>query len=117
MGGIPVVGGLYPHFRFQDFAPLTGRRRWLATNPEYEKSLGDQNYRQLLVQYKNSILPHNHPATIVIRKVGKRMFLVAGKFAEQNGLNASFDTRKVAFTVVSSDEANAFVLPGNHVFC
>ena len=45
------------------------------------------------------------------------IWLDARKFAEQNGLDTSFDTRKVTFTVVNSDEANAFVLPGNHVFC
>ena len=39
------------------------------------------------------------------------------KFAEENGLETAFDTRKVTFTVVDSEDANAFVLPGNHVFC
>ncbi len=39
------------------------------------------------------------------------------KFAEQNGLEPAFDKRKVTFTVVHSEDANAFVLPGNHVFC
>ena len=39
------------------------------------------------------------------------------KFAAQNGLEPAFDTRKVTFTVVDSEDANAFVLPGNHVFC
>ena len=38
------------------------------------------------------------------------------KFAKQNGLDASFDTKKATFTVVDSEQANAFVLPGNHVF-
>jgi hypothetical protein len=38
------------------------------------------------------------------------------KFAKQNGLGASFDTKNVTFTVVDSEQANAFVLPGNHVF-
>lgn len=42
MGGIPIVGGLYFYFRFQDLAPLTGRRRWLATDPGYENTMGDK---------------------------------------------------------------------------
>ncbi len=42
MGGVPVLGGLYLYFRFQDLAPLTGRRRWLATDPNYEKRMGDE---------------------------------------------------------------------------
>lgn len=35
------MGGLYLYFRFQDLVPLTGRRRWLATDPDYEKKIGD----------------------------------------------------------------------------
>ena len=42
VGGIPFVGGIYLYFRFQDFAPLTGRRRWLATQPETERIFGDE---------------------------------------------------------------------------
>lgn len=42
MGGVPVVGSLYLYFRFQDLAPLTERRRWLATSPDYEQRMGDQ---------------------------------------------------------------------------
>ena len=42
MGGVPIVGSLYLYFRFQDQAPLTGRSRWLATNPKYERRMGDE---------------------------------------------------------------------------
>lgn len=115
MGGIPVAGGLYLYVRYQDSAPLTGRRRWLATNPEYEKSMGDENYKLLLKQYRNSVLPRQHPSSAIIEKAGRRIFLAAGQFAKQNGLD-SFDAKNVTFTVIQSDQANAFVLPGNHVF-
>lgn len=111
-----MVGSLYLYFRFQDLAPLTERRRWLATSPDYEKRMGDQNYQQLLMQYKSRILPNDHPATRTVKRIGNRIFLVAGKFAEQNGLDTSFDTRNATFTVIDSEEPNAFVLPGNHVF-
>eukprot|EP00534_Pseudo-nitzschia_fraudulenta_P001018 CAMPEP_0201116942 /NCGR_PEP_ID=MMETSP0850-20130426/1083_1 /ASSEMBLY_ACC=CAM_ASM_000622 /TAXON_ID=183588 /ORGANISM="Pseudo-nitzschia fraudulenta, Strain WWA7" /LENGTH=295 /DNA_ID=CAMNT_0047381161 /DNA_START=384 /DNA_END=1270 /DNA_ORIENTATION=- len=95
---------------------MTGRRRWLATSPEYEKNMGDENYRQLLAQYRSKILPRQHPTTIAIERAGKRIFLATRKFANEYGLDDSFDTRNVTFTVVDSNEANAFVLPGNHVF-
>lgn len=36
------MGSMYLYFRFQDQAPLTGRSRWLATNPNFEKRLGDE---------------------------------------------------------------------------
>ncbi len=78
MGGVPVVGSLYLYFKFQDLAPLTERRRWLATSAEYEKRMGDQNYQQLLMQYKSRILPNDHPATRSVKRIGNRIFLVAG---------------------------------------
>ena len=115
-GGIPIVGGIYSYCRHQDFAPLTGRRRWLATGPDYEKQMGKEAYQQLLIEHKNDILPRNHPISITIERVGKRIFHAAGKFAKENNLDY-FDTNNVTFTVVDSDQANAFVLPGNHVFC
>ena len=115
-GGTPIIGGIYLYFRYQDFAPLTGRRRWLATGPDYEKIMGKEAYQQLLIQHKNNILPRNHPLSIIIERVGKRIFHAAGKFAKENHLDY-FDTNNVTFTVIDSDQANAFVLPGNHVFC
>eukprot|EP00536_Pseudo-nitzschia_multiseries_P006507 jgi/Psemu1/193281/e_gw1.139.90.1 len=115
MGGIPIVGGIVLYFRFRDYAPLTGRRRWIAIDPLTEKSIGDQNYQMLLAQYRNSILPKEHPTTQVVERAGRRIFLAARKFANDNDLR-SFDTKNVTFTVVNSEQANAFVLPGNHVF-
>jgi hypothetical protein len=115
-GGTPIIGGIYLYFRYQDFAPLTGRRRWLATGPDYEKIMGKEAYQQLLIQHKNNILPRNHPLSIIIERVGKRIFHAAGKFSKENHLDY-FDTNNVTFTVIDSDQANAFVLPGNHVFC
>jgi predicted Zn-dependent protease len=79
--------------------------------------MGDETYRQLLNQYHRSILPRRHPATRTIERVGGRLFAAAGRFATEHHLEDSFDVaRGVTFTVVDSKEANAFVLPGNHVF-
>jgi predicted Zn-dependent protease len=75
-----------------------------------------QNYQQLLMQYKDNILPKHHPATMAIERVGGRIFKAAGEFATEYNLGY-FDKKNVTFTVVDTDQANAFVLPGNHVFC
>lgn len=75
-----------------------------------------QNYQQLLQQYQGKILPKVHPATMAIEKIGSRIFKAAGEFAREYNLDY-FDTKNVTFTVVDTDQANAFVLPGNHVFC
>ena len=49
--------------------------------------------------------------------MGRRIFNAAKIFATKKDLIDSFDTNNVTFTVVNSDQVNAFVLPGNHVFC
>jgi predicted Zn-dependent protease len=95
---------------------MTNRRRWIASTPEFEKEMGDENYQQLLQQFAGKVLPKHHPATIAIERVGGRIFKAAGEFAEEYDLDY-FDTKNVTFTVVETDQANAFVLPGNHVFC
>lgn len=79
------------------------------------KTDASQNYQQLLVQYRGKILPRMHPATIAVERVGSRIFRAACDFARENNLDY-FDTKTVTFTVVDSEQANAFVLPGNHVF-
>ncbi|KAG7359796.1 peptidase M48 Ste24p family protein [Nitzschia inconspicua] len=93
-----------------------GQRKYPTyLSPEFEKEIGDENYQQLLQQYAGNILPKHHPATMAIEKVGGRIFQAAGEFAREYNLDY-FDTKNVTFTVVDTDQANAFVLPGNHVF-
>jgi len=36
-----------------------------------------QNYRQLVKQYGNNILPKHHPANQVVERAGRRIFLAA----------------------------------------
>lgn len=74
-----------------------------------------QNYKQLLKQFEGKILPKSHPSTVAVQRVGSRIFKAASIFAKQYNLHY-FDTKNVTFTVVESEQANAFVLPGNHVF-
>ena len=114
--GVTVVGSVALYFHYQNFAPMTNRRRWIASTPEFEKEMGDENYQQLLQQFTGKVLPKHHPATIAIERVGGRIFKAAGEFAKEYELEY-FDTKNVTFTVVETDQANAFVLPGNHVFC
>lgn len=110
--GIAVIGSVGMYIAYIDYAPLTRRRRWIATDPDFEKEMGDQNYQQMIQQqFLGKILPRHHPASRLIERVGSRIFAAAGDFAQKNGLDY-FDTRNVTFTVVESDQANAFVLPG-----
>jgi hypothetical protein len=53
---------------------------------------------------------------MAIEQIGGHIFHAAGEFAKEYNLDY-FDTKNVTFTVVDTDQANAFVLPGNHIFC
>lgn len=41
-GGLVVAGSVSAYFQYQNYAPLTNRRRWIASTPEMEKQMGDQ---------------------------------------------------------------------------
>lgn len=105
---------LYTYYYFQDTMPFTKRKRLLATSTEWEKQLGDQEYKKLLNQYKKDILPPNHRASLTVKRVGDRIAIAAQKFAKEH--NVETYGSNYTYTVVRSDMANAFVLPNNHVF-
>lgn len=115
--GIPTAGGLYAYYKYLDEVPLTGRQRWIATSPAWERSLGDQEYKSLLRQYKNQILPKDHRASVTVHRVGKRIHKAAIEFSKQHNLEGNLEaSSQPTFTVIRSDMANAFVLPNNHIF-
>jgi predicted Zn-dependent protease len=109
-----VAGGVYIYYKYLDPVPLTERQRWIATSPEWERQVGDQEYQQLLKQYRGQILPSHHRASITVERVGNRIAKAALDFAKQHDLD--YNTKSITFTVLKSDMANAFVLPNNHIF-
>lgn len=64
-------------------------------------------------------MPSDHRASVTVRRVGGRIADAARKcsreWSSSSGGNES-SSSPYTYTVVRSDEANAFVLPGNHVF-
>jgi predicted Zn-dependent protease len=119
-GSVFLVAGVY--YAFLDRVPLTNRQRWIATDPKLEQELGDVEFEGLLKQFRGSILPHHHRATKTVQRVGSRIATAAQEFMQQqvtlnsNSINLTLLARPYTFTVVQSDMANAFCLPGNHVF-
>jgi predicted Zn-dependent protease len=108
-----LVAGCY--YAFLDEAPITKRKRWIATSPQWEWELGDQEYRQLLRAYQYDVLPPDHRASVTLNRVGQRIAAAAEQFAKEYDIQ-SYNTKPYTYTVIRSDMANAFVLPGNHVF-
>jgi len=116
---VPVLGMsslcIYTYYAFLDEVPMTRRKRWLATSSQYEELIGDQQYKQLLTQYKGKILPETHRAAVTVKRVGGRIAQASQKFALDEKLSSASKS-PYTYTVVRSDQANAFVLPNNHVF-
>lgn len=115
IGGTTALFG-YCYFSFLDEAPLTKRKRWIATSPLWERQLGDQEYTHLLKTFRKDILPPNHRASVTVHRVGSRITQAAHEFSRDHNLRATLSRSPYTYTVVRSDMANAFVLPGNHIF-
>lgn len=123
-GTLAALG--YTYYSGLDQVPLTKRTRWIATSPQWEQQLGHQEYAQLKKQYAKDILPSSHRATQTVQRVGARIAQASHEFAQQQqqeqqqltNTNTTTHSKDPAytFTVVRSEMANAFVLPGNHVF-
>ena len=112
IGGTTAIFGCC-YYAFLDEAPVTKRRRWIATSPEWERQLGDREYQQLLRQYRGKILTSDHPASKTVHRVGRRIADASVNLAQKYNLPSA---PPYTYTIVRSDQANAFVLPGNHVF-
>ncbi|KAJ9297519.1 hypothetical protein DTO271G3_4294 [Paecilomyces variotii] len=85
---------------------MTGRRRFNIVSTAQELKMGEQSYREIMQQYRGRILPDNHPLTIEVRQVMKRLIP-----------QAPIQGADWKVHVIQDDsEMNAFVLPGGKVF-
>jgi metalloendopeptidase OMA1, mitochondrial len=115
-GGTTIFIG-YCYYSYLDEVPYTKRKRLIATTPSGEKRLGDNEYKKLILHFSKDILPSDHRASITLQRVGKRITEASYQFSKQyDPKAASLPQIPYTYTVIRSDMANAFVLPGNHVF-
>ena len=116
MPAVGLAGTMaYTYFAYLEEVPLTGRKRWIATSEEMEQKLGDAEYKKLLRQFRGNIIPPNHPAAVTVERVGSRIANASRNFARQHPAT-SVAPAPYTYTVIRSNQANAFVLPNNHVF-
>jgi predicted Zn-dependent protease len=85
----------------QEEVPLTGRRQLVDMSREQEMALGYQSYRQVLNQ---SQVVRQGQAVELVQDTGRRLAAVA----EDPGFEWEF-------SVIASDQVNAFCLPGGKV--
>eukprot|EP00986_Skeletonema_menzelii_P020277 scaffold30700_cov200-Skeletonema_menzelii.AAC.1 len=111
-----TMGSVYAYYSCLDYAPYTNRKRLICTNPKWEQEMGHKQYQELLQKFKGDILPADHRASVTVKRVGSRIAAAAQSFSAQYGKATDSNNAPYTYTVVRSAEANAFVIPGNHVF-
>ncbi|KAK9451362.1 peptidase family M48-domain-containing protein [Limtongia smithiae] len=75
--------------------------------PKIEEMLGAQQYKSMLAEYRNRLMPENHPDAIRVRRVMTRLIEVSGLPELDWKIHVIADNR---------EPPNAFVLPGGKVF-
>ncbi|TFK59699.1 hypothetical protein BDN72DRAFT_965967 [Pluteus cervinus] len=74
--GIVVLGGVYYVLHLEQ-VPETGRWRFMNTSPKYEAELGELLRRQSYEEFKDKILPPDHPYVRQIRHVASKIITSA----------------------------------------
>jgi hypothetical protein len=64
-GGCTTTIGV-AYYSYLDVVPVTGRKRWIVTTSNWESKLGDEEYYNLLEQYRANILSPNHRASSTV---------------------------------------------------
>lgn len=103
---LALGASLYVVFHLEK-APISGRWRAVFVSPKREAQMGLSNFEAIRHQYKNRILPRNHPTTQRIEKIGRKL-VASSRIPELQRLEWEF-------LVVDDPTVNAFVLPGGKV--
>lgn len=144
--GIPIAcvtsaASIYAYRSCLDDVPYTNRRRLLVTSTEFEAKLGREQYDALLEEHRGGILHESHRASVTVKRVGSRIASAAERCKREWTARANANSSEdddvrggggessstppppppppippYTYTVIRSPKANAFVLPGNHVF-
>ena len=101
LGAVSVGGGVF-YVSNLETVPITGRRRFNCISPELEKQISAGGYESVLQQYKGRILPSNHPYSILVDRVMRRLIPVSGLEREK------WEVR----VIDDPGQKNAFVMPG-----
>ncbi|KAK6517861.1 hypothetical protein TWF506_005038 [Arthrobotrys conoides] len=99
-----LTGGFYV-YNLEE-VPISGRRRFNIIPEDFLQSLSEDKNQEILNQYQGRILSETDPRYKQVRRVLE-------KLAPNSGLPSDYNWQA---TVIESDEANAFVIPGGKVF-
>ncbi|KAL9117763.1 MAG: hypothetical protein Q9187_005699, partial [Circinaria calcarea] len=86
--------------------PISGRRRFNWVSGSYEQEMGEQQYQQIINEFRGRILPEWHPHVKLVRRVLERLIPASGLEGQEWEVNVIDDKAQL----------NAFVIPGGKVF-
>lgn len=86
--------------------PISERRRFNCVSEKWEKQQSRAAFQQVMGQFGQQILPPNHPDSLAVERVMKRLIPASGLGSE------GWEVRVIA----DPKQQNAFVLPGGKVF-
>ncbi|RHZ65170.1 chaperonin-containing T-complex subunit CCT8 [Aspergillus thermomutatus] len=99
-----VIGGVYANN--VETVEMTGRRRFNCVSSHQELRMGQESYQEVLRSTRGKILPENHPLTVMVNRVLRRLIP-----------QAPIEGADWRVHVIKDDGmVNAFVLPGGKVF-
>ena len=99
------IFGIY-YFTHREIVPVSGRTRFITVSKASEIEMGNQGFRELFYQFKNQMLPRNHPDFQAVSQV-------AFNLIKANGLESYCEWEVF---VVNNPQLNAFVLPNGKIF-
>lgn len=104
-------GMVYYIYRNIDYAPFTGRIRFIGgVTRESELSLGRQAFEDLVNNFQGRVLPARHPVTQRVRKVVRRLARTVRSM--DSGLCEDFEWM---VAVADVPEPNAMCAPGGRI--
>ncbi|KAK9476736.1 peptidase family M48-domain-containing protein [Lipomyces japonicus] len=102
-----IAGGVFFYVWNLDEVPISHRWRFMIMPQSWENKLGEYQYRQLLHEFKNSLLPDHDSRVVHVKNVMHRLIAVSGLPELDWQIHVVSDPRQ---------PPNAFVLPSGKVF-
>lgn len=105
------------HGAWTDVVPLSNRRRLIFASPEWVRELAERGYKRLRDKYKANDLPNDHPMTVAVCRVGRRVEEAAVEFAVRQGITsyANNAERALTYVVIDADTLDLCCLVGNRI--
>ena len=92
--------------------PITGRKTHLLVDDAQILGLSTQQYQEYM---RSATLSSNQTNTALVKRVGQRLATAVETYLRNNGYASELQNFQWEFNLVSSNEVNAFCMPGGKI--